>query len=512
MIPAGEFLMGSEDAEEDERPLHRVHVDDFFLGLQPVTNAEYSRFTRETGHRSPAIYELPLVVKAGGAERERAFRQVGTPYVWEDGHPSLDRADHPVTLVRYDDAVGLLRVAVGLDREGVPPADRSRVGKGCARRGGVQTVSVGRPPGSQHGELSRRPGAEADPRDDAVPVVSAQRLRPLRHGRQRLGMGLRLVRRALLRDRRRAGTRPARRSATCGSSAAAAGWWPTCGCCRAATGTRCRPTPTRTRSGSASRAPVVSAGDSRIDRSRAQPSSRCCSPRGVLLPRAPVAAAAAAAGPPVIVTSGEGVVKRAPDRAWVSIARRESRQRTAQEAQRANTDAMTAVIETHQGGRASPPTRSRPPATTCSRSSTTPTASRRCAATWRATRSQVRVDALAKTGEVIDRGGRHRRDHVSGVRFDLKDRDGAEREALRPGGARRAPPRRRGRRWRRRRDRARDPDRGAARHVDVPAADGRWAMAMMKAERPAAGAARSGRDRSPRPRHDDGRDQVVAVQ
>ena len=104
LIPAGDFLMGSEDAEEDERPVHRVHVDDFLLGVQPVTNAEYSRFTRDTGHRSPAIYELPIVVTAGGAERERTFRQVGSPYVWEDGHPSIDRADHPVTLVRHDDA------------------------------------------------------------------------------------------------------------------------------------------------------------------------------------------------------------------------------------------------------------------------------------------------------------------------------------------------------------------------------------------------------------------------
>ena len=43
LIPAGEFLMGSEDAEEDERPLHRVHVDDFLLSVQPVTNADYSR-------------------------------------------------------------------------------------------------------------------------------------------------------------------------------------------------------------------------------------------------------------------------------------------------------------------------------------------------------------------------------------------------------------------------------------------------------------------------------------
>jgi len=104
LIPAGEFLMGSDDAEEDERPVHRVHLDDFFLGVQPVTNAEYARFVRDTGHRSPAVYELPIVVKAGGPDRERTFRQVGMPYVWEDGHPQADRADHPVTLVRYDDA------------------------------------------------------------------------------------------------------------------------------------------------------------------------------------------------------------------------------------------------------------------------------------------------------------------------------------------------------------------------------------------------------------------------
>lgn len=103
LIPAGEFLMGSEDAEDDERPVHRVHVGDFYLGVQPVTHAEYARFVRDTGHRAPAIYELPLVVKAGGGERERAFRQTGGPYVWDHGHPA-DRSDHPVTLVRYDDA------------------------------------------------------------------------------------------------------------------------------------------------------------------------------------------------------------------------------------------------------------------------------------------------------------------------------------------------------------------------------------------------------------------------
>jgi hypothetical protein len=75
-------------------------------------------------------------VKAGGAERERSFRQVGTPYVWEDGHP---RSIGPITrharpLRRR---VGVLRVAVGLDREGLPPADEAEWEK--AARGGAES-------------------------------------------------------------------------------------------------------------------------------------------------------------------------------------------------------------------------------------------------------------------------------------------------------------------------------------------------------------------------------------
>jgi len=105
LIPGGEFVMGSDDGEEDERPSHPVYIDEFLISIHPISNAEYARFVRESGHRAPAIYDLPLVVTAGGRERERLFRATGQPYIWVDGEPPADRALHPVALVRWDDAV-----------------------------------------------------------------------------------------------------------------------------------------------------------------------------------------------------------------------------------------------------------------------------------------------------------------------------------------------------------------------------------------------------------------------
>ena len=45
-IPAGEFQMGSNDpeADNDERPVHTVYVDAFFMDEHEVTNLEYKQF------------------------------------------------------------------------------------------------------------------------------------------------------------------------------------------------------------------------------------------------------------------------------------------------------------------------------------------------------------------------------------------------------------------------------------------------------------------------------------
>jgi formylglycine-generating enzyme len=52
-IPAQSFLMGSEDGHPDERPMHRVWIDAFEIGVCQVTNAEYAAFANATGHPLP---------------------------------------------------------------------------------------------------------------------------------------------------------------------------------------------------------------------------------------------------------------------------------------------------------------------------------------------------------------------------------------------------------------------------------------------------------------------------
>ena len=97
-------------------------------------------------------------------------------------------------------------------------------------------------------------------------------------------------------------------------------------------------------------------------------------------------------------------MKQAPDRAWVTIAA-ESRARTAQEAQRLNTDAMTAVVEKIKAsGIAADAIQT----TGYNLQPEFDYANGKQTLRGYVARNQVqvRVDALAKTGDVIARGGR----------------------------------------------------------------------------------------------------------
>jgi sulfatase modifying factor 1 len=57
-IPAGSFLMGSEDFYPEEAPVRRVEVEGFWIDERPVTVAEFRRFVKATSYVTVA--ERPL--------------------------------------------------------------------------------------------------------------------------------------------------------------------------------------------------------------------------------------------------------------------------------------------------------------------------------------------------------------------------------------------------------------------------------------------------------------------
>ncbi|MDB4965246.1 MAG: pkn [Myxococcales bacterium] len=144
-IPGGEFSMGAADPRQDPsggpdaladaRPIHRVHVDGFWIDRTEVTNAQFAAFVRATGYvtvaeRTPRATDFPgappenlragSVVFAPPAQLEK----LDSHYRWWSyvhgaswRHPSgpasnLDgRERYPVVQVAYEDAEAYARWA-----------------------------------------------------------------------------------------------------------------------------------------------------------------------------------------------------------------------------------------------------------------------------------------------------------------------------------------------------------------------------------------------------------------
>jgi len=77
-IPAGEFIMGSNERWDDESPEHIASTGAFFIDLNEVTNEKYKVFTSAT-------------------KRE-------TPYHWPNGNLPKGKEKHPVVYVSWFDA------------------------------------------------------------------------------------------------------------------------------------------------------------------------------------------------------------------------------------------------------------------------------------------------------------------------------------------------------------------------------------------------------------------------
>ena len=83
-VPAGEFIMGSDEGDSDERPMHTVYLDAFYIDKTEVTNDQYRK-----------------CVEAGACDTPRK-----TTY-----YDNADYAQHPVVYVTWNDADAYCRWA-----------------------------------------------------------------------------------------------------------------------------------------------------------------------------------------------------------------------------------------------------------------------------------------------------------------------------------------------------------------------------------------------------------------
>ena len=154
----------------------------------------------------------------------------------------------------------------------------------------------------------------------------------------------------------------------------------------------------------------------------------------ILMVLAGASAAQTPAAPPAtegstVTASGEGSVKRAPDRAWIQVTA-ESRARSPREAQKLNVDLMSGVLQKLRG--AGLPAEAIQTRGYDLQPEYDYVSGKQTLRGYVARNSlEIRVDDLPRVGELLDLAVSSGATSVGNVRFDLKDRAGAEREALR---------------------------------------------------------------------------------
>jgi uncharacterized protein YggE len=131
---------------------------------------------------------------------------------------------------------------------------------------------------------------------------------------------------------------------------------------------------------------------------------------------------------PVVVVSGEGLVKAPPDQAWATFAV-ESRSKNPKDAQAQNAKAMTSVHERLVAA-GIPKDAIRTLSYDLNLESDWVNGRQVPRGYVARNTIEVRLDEITRVGEVIDIAITNGANSVHGVRFDLKERDALEREAL----------------------------------------------------------------------------------
>ena len=116
LIPEGEFQMGSNDgnADNDEQPVHKVHLDAFYIDVNEVTNGEFKDFLLA----NPAWQKDRIKAK---------FRDDNYLQDWNGNNHPLGERDHPV---RYVSWYAAMAYAVWVDKRLPTEAEWEKAARG----------------------------------------------------------------------------------------------------------------------------------------------------------------------------------------------------------------------------------------------------------------------------------------------------------------------------------------------------------------------------------------------
>jgi len=113
LVPEGEYEMGDhpEVGDADERPVHHVYINSFYMDVFEVTNKEYCKYLNS------AINQTPPLIEVSGEVVYQAGTGTSYPYCDTDSYSRIrfdngiftvitsDKEDHPMVMVTWHGAV-----------------------------------------------------------------------------------------------------------------------------------------------------------------------------------------------------------------------------------------------------------------------------------------------------------------------------------------------------------------------------------------------------------------------
>jgi len=58
LVPAGEFMMGTSEYDDDQEPVHRIYLNDFYMDKHEVTVGQYAKFLEASNTEEPPAWKL----------------------------------------------------------------------------------------------------------------------------------------------------------------------------------------------------------------------------------------------------------------------------------------------------------------------------------------------------------------------------------------------------------------------------------------------------------------------